>query len=59
MSGKACDQVKPDEDNRAFWERPAFRRLAASMAESGVNFGDDGNCNGGSGQPNHHSCPPG
>jgi hypothetical protein len=49
------DHPKPDDDNRALWERPTFRRLAASYAEGGVGPADDGNCQGG-GSETHHSC---
>jgi hypothetical protein len=48
MSGKNSDQAKTsNEDNRAVWERPAFRRLAASYAEASPGVTDDGNCVGG------------
>ena len=40
-------------DNRALWERPAFRRLVANYAEAGGLAVDDGNCNGG---VDGHSC---
>jgi hypothetical protein len=42
-----------DEDGRAMWERPAFRRLAANYAEHAGPTKDDGNCNGGD---TGHSC---
>jgi hypothetical protein len=59
MSSQDRDQLKEDEDKRVQWERPVFRRLDANSAKMGSSFGDDGMCGGGSGMPNHHSCPPG
>ena len=44
---------RQDGDDRALWERPAFRRLAANYAEDGGLSADDGNCVGGTGG---HSC---
>jgi hypothetical protein len=55
MSSKNRDQLKQDNDTRALWERPAFRRLAANYAEGGNSNLDDGGC-GGSGSDIHHSC---
>jgi hypothetical protein len=40
-------------DDRALWERPAFRRLVANYAEAGGLAVDDGNCMGGQ---SGHSC---
>jgi hypothetical protein len=59
MSSKDSDRLKQDEDKRALWERPAFRRLEANSAKAGASIGDDGNCVGTGGTPQHHSCPPG
>ena len=44
---ESSDDTKRDEDGRAPWERPAFRRLVANLAEQGVGFKDEGNCVGG------------
>jgi hypothetical protein len=45
---------KRHEDNRAVWERPALRRLAANKAERGTTIGDDGAA-GTPGNPGRHS----
>ena len=43
MSGKNSDQAKTyNEDNRALWERPTLRRLAANYAKAGPGSSDDG-----------------
>jgi hypothetical protein len=47
MSSESDDDTNQDEDRRARWERPAFRRLVANLAEQGVGFKDEGNCVGG------------
>src|SRR5436309_3280721 len=44
-----------DQDKRALWERPAFRRLMAKYAEGGTSNLDDGSCVG-TGSDFHHSC---
>ena len=44
---ESSDDTKRDEDGRARWERPAFRRLVANLAEINVGFKDEGNCVGG------------
>jgi hypothetical protein len=49
------DQPKLDADERALWERPAFRRLVANNAEGGTGPLDDGNCVGGNAN-NHSFC---
>jgi hypothetical protein len=41
MSSETCDQQ--DEDRRALWERPAFRRLVTKYAEGGGLLHDEGN----------------
>jgi hypothetical protein len=62
MSSQTRNQLKrdqypgKDQDNRALWERPAFRRLVANYAEGGSSNLDDGNCTG-TGSDFHHSCP--
>ncbi len=48
MSSESGDDTKQDEDGRARWERPAFRRLVANLAEQGTGNMDEGNCVGGS-----------
>jgi hypothetical protein len=59
MSSQTRDQLKKDQeenqDNRALWERPVFRRLVANCAESGRSNLDDGRCTG-TGSDFHHSC---
>jgi hypothetical protein len=45
MSSKNRDESKQDEDNRALWERPSFRRLATEYAEGGGPNQDEGNTN--------------
>ncbi len=45
MSSKNCDQQ--GEDNRALWERPAFRRLVTKYAEGSALLHDEGNPNSG------------
>jgi hypothetical protein len=42
------------DENRATWERPALRRLAANEAQGGINPGNDGK-GGGSGSTMQHS----
>ena len=44
---ESSDDTKRDEDGRARWERPAFRRLVANLAEQGSGNMDEGNCVGG------------
>ena len=55
MSSKNGDRAKRDNDNRAQWERPAFRRLVAKYAEGDAGLTDDGNCVG-TGAAGLHSC---
>jgi hypothetical protein len=55
MSSETDKVVREDEDNRALWECPTFRRLAANYAELGHGLRDDGNCTG-AGHPGVHSC---
>ena len=45
MSSKKRELVEEDEDHRAQWERPAFRRLAAEDAQGTGTFQDEGNPN--------------
>ena len=47
MSRESGDGTKQDEDGRARWERPAFRRLVANLAEQGNGVADEGMCVGG------------
>jgi hypothetical protein len=42
MSSKNREQLKQDEDNRAPWERPGFRRLVTKYAEGGGPTHDEG-----------------
>ena len=42
-------------DDRAPWERPVLRRLAANKAEGSGMQVDDGNCHG-TGSVNLHTC---
>jgi hypothetical protein len=46
-SSESGDDTKQDEDGRARWERPAFRRLVANLAEQGEGLKDEGMCVGG------------
>jgi hypothetical protein len=55
MLSENCDQLKQGEDKRAPWERPVFRRLAASDADKSFTI-DDGNCIGISPAANHSGC---
>ena len=42
---KDCGQPMPDEDSRALWEPPTFRRLATKYAEGDGMLQDEGhNC---------------
>jgi Chaperone of endosialidase len=43
MSSKNRDQLEQDEDNRALWERPTFRRLVTKDAEGNAHLRDEGN----------------
>jgi hypothetical protein len=47
MSSNNGDHMKQDEDNRAVWERPAFRRLVTEYAESTGVFQSEGQPPGG------------
>ena len=47
MSSESSDDTKRVEDGRARWERPAFRRLVANLAEQGIGVKDEGMCVGG------------
>ncbi len=42
MSSENRDQLKQDEDDRAVWERPAFRRLVTRYAEGVGIFRSEG-----------------
>lgn len=55
MDKVKMDDKGPDRADRAPWERPVLRRLAANKAEgSGTNV-DDGHCVG-TGAINLHKC---
>lgn len=54
MSSKNREQLKQDEDNRALWERPAFRRLVTKDAEGSGVLQDEGECE--LGRAGMHSC---
>jgi hypothetical protein len=47
MLSESSDDTKRDDDGRAPWERPAFRRLVANLAEQGTGLKDEGMCVGG------------
>jgi len=54
------DKIKMDDKDRsrtdrAPWERPVLRRLAANKAEGSGSQVDDGNCHG-TGSANLHVC---
>jgi len=47
MSSESSDDTERNEDGRARWERPAFRRLVANLAEQGSGHMDEEMCVGG------------
>jgi len=56
MVGAGDDHKRtPGEHERAMWERPQLRRLAANMAEGGGKPCNDGSGGGGCGNPTPHS----
>jgi hypothetical protein len=58
MSSQNFNQLKEVGDNRAVWERPAFRRLVTEDAEGGGFFQSEGTAPtcANPGGPNAHSC---
>ena len=58
MTSKNCPNHKKNEDNRAFWERPAVRRLATEYAQGDALLQSEGNCMPGGDHSGKNVVPP-